>query len=487
VNAVATRVEESTLTVPVRRPRPRPRVQVRHVSAAQRVFFVVALFTFALSSIYSSVALLARVTPALFPGKDLTNLALIRPLAALENPVLKIQPPSDSSVFNKRINLLILGLDRRPAYGDDGEPLPIPDDNQAGHLTDTIMVATIDPVGKTSSLLSFPRDMQIDIHTKNFVYEDRINTSYGVGVRDGGNVSSGAEQLKLDMKENFGIEIDHYVILDFKGVEKLVNAVGGIEIDIPYDLSVGNWYYSDDDRNAQWLSFPSGNNKLDGYHAVAFGRHREYDSDFHRVKRQQLVVKAALAKVFSLKLLNNPLELWSAYNKTVRTDIPESKMIGYGLLLKETNGQLATYSLADPVNDVPTLTPYTTPAGAAVQLWDKENVQYWLSQVFTKSQYSASAVEIQNGYGTDGEVRTAALGRYLAYSKGLPTVYFGPDATVQPHTTIVLYGDEKKALAEDIAEWMGIPKTEIQTLPKDDSSLPDIVITIGKDFKVPGG
>ena len=487
MNAVATRVEESTLTVPVRRPRPRPRVQVRHVSVAQRVLFVLALCTFGLASIYSSVALLARVTPALFPGKDLTNLALIRPLAKLENPFVQIQPPSESSVFNKRINLLILGVDKRPSYGEDGAPLPIPDDSQGAYLTDTIMVATIDPVGKTSSLLSFPRDMQIEIHTKDFVYEDRINTSYGVGVRNGGNVASGVDQAKLDIKENFGIEINHYVILDFKGVEELVNAVGGIEIDIPYDLSVGNWYYSDDDRNAQWLSFPAGINKLDGYHAVAFGRHREYDSDFHRVKRQQLVVKAALAKVFSLKLLNNPVELWSAYNKTVRTDIPESKMPGYGLLLKETNGQLATYSLGDPVNDVPTMSPFTTQAGAAVLLWDKENVQYWLSQVFTKSQYSASTVEIQNGYGADGEVRTAALGRYLKYSKGLPIVYFGPNAPVQPHTTIVLYGDQKESLAEDIAEWTGIPKSEIQTLPKDDSSLPDIVITIGKDFKVPGG
>src|SRR6185503_633666 len=112
--------------------------------------------------------------------------------------------------------------------------------------------------------------------------------------------------------------------------------------------------------------------------------------------------------------------------------------------------------------------------------------QYWLSQVFTKSQYSASTVEIQNGYGDDGQVRAAALGRYLAYSKGLPTVYFGPDQTPQPRTTITLYGDDRKPLAEDIAKWMGIPTSEIITMPKDDSSLPDIVIVVGKDFKVPG-
>lgn len=436
---------------------------------------------------YTSVALLARVTPALFPGKDLTNLGIIRPLAALDNPLVPIKAPSDGSVFNKRINLLVLGVDKRPSYGDDGQPLPIPDSNQAGYLTDTIMVATIDPVGKASAVLSFPRDMLIEIHTKEFTYEDRINTSYGVGVRNGGSIAAGIDQMKLDMKENFGIDIDHYVILDFKGVEKLVDAVGGVEVDIPYDLSVGNWFYSDDDIHGQWLSFPPGPNKLDGYHAVAFGRHREYDSDFKRVKRQQLVLKAALARVFSLRLLNDPFGIYDAYASTVRTDIPKSKMPGYALLLNDTNGQLATYSLADPVNDVPTLTPYTTPGGAAVQLWDPENVQYWLSQVFTRAQYSASAVEIQNGYGADGEVRAAALGRYLKYSKGLPTVSYGPDAAAQPRTTITLYGSEKRALADDIATWMGIPKGDVIVLPREDSSLPDVVIIIGKDFKVPGG
>jgi hypothetical protein len=171
----------------------------------------------------------------------------------------------------------------------------------------------------------------------------------------------------------------------------------------------------------------------------------------------------------------------------VKTDIPRSKFPGYAALLKDTNGRMNTFSLGDPVNDVPTVVGYTTPGGAAVLQWNAENVQYWLSQVFTKSQYSASAVEIQDGYGEDGAVRAAALGRYLAYSKGLPTVYFGPDQAAQPHTTITLYGDDKRSLAEDIAKWMGIPNSEIISLPKDDSSLPDVVIVIGKDFRLPGG
>jgi hypothetical protein len=142
--------------------------------------------------------------------------------------------------------------------------------------------------------------------------------------------------------------------------------------------------------------------------------------------------------------------------------------------------------MGDPVNGVPTVQDYITPAGAAVLTWNPENAQYWLSQVFTKATYAGSNVEIQNGYGgDDGAVRTAALGRYLAYSKGLPTVYYGPDQPVQAKTSIILYGSNGQ-LADDVARWMNLPPGAVRSLPKSDTSLPDLVIVIGKDFQIPG-
>jgi hypothetical protein len=65
-------------------------------------------------------------------------------------------------------------------------------------------------------------------------------------------------------------------------------------------------------------------------------------------------------------------------------------------------------------------------------------------------------------------------------------VYYGPDQPVQPSTTVTLYGDARRPLAEDIARWMNIPESQIRVLPRDDTSLPDVVIVIGKDFKIPG-
>lgn len=129
------------------------------------------------------------------------------------------------------------------------------------------------------------------------------------------------------------------MILDFKGVEGLVDAIGGITVDIPPELAVDTWLYSDDNKNARYVSFPPGVTQLDGYHAVAFGRHREQDSDLVRVKRQQLVVKAALEKSFSAGIIaRNPLELWDAYGDLTETDIPPSQLgpLATALLEKRT-------------------------------------------------------------------------------------------------------------------------------------------------------
>lgn len=475
---MTTRVEDVSFSVRAARASTATSQSRRLSSGLQRFVFVLALLSFGFASMYTGMAMLARVYPALFPGKALFDVPI---LAQLDSIPIGIKAPDDTSVFNQRINLLVLGVDKRAGriYQAD-----------EGNLTDTIMIATIDPLQKTVSLLSLPRDMEIDITLPNgFKYEDRINTSYGVGAREGKTPEAGFKQIQGDIKVNFGIEIDHWVILDFTGVEKLINSVGGVDVVIPPDLAVPDWWYSNDDEHAIYLAFPPGPTQLDGYRAVAFGRYRETDSDLKRVKRQQLIVTAALNKVFQLGLLNNPLEIWDAYNSTVKTDIPRSRMPGYGLLLKATSGRIKTYSLGDPVNGIETLTGYTTYGGAAVLRWDHENVQYILSQVFTKAKYAASNVEIQNGYGgDDGAVRTGALGRYLAYSKGLPTVYYGPDQPVQPESTLTFYGGERwRPMAEDIAKWMGIPPANIQSLPRDaDSTLPDVVIVIGKNFKIPG-
>jgi len=434
--------------------------------------FVVALVVFGFASAYAGLGFLTRAYPAIFPGE---NAPLSGVLASL-GP-LQVEKPDETSVFNKRQNFLILGLDQRP-YQKDGQPF----------RTDTIMVATIDPVTKEASVLGFPRDMMIRVNLPDGrSFDTRINESYEYGVQSGGTIEAGAKQVMADLKWNFGITINHWVVMNFTGVEQLIDAIGGVHVDIPEELATWDWYYSDEgDRPPAWIRFDPGEQDLSGYSAVAFGRFRE-DSDLKRVKRQQLILTAALDQVFSLNLLTDPYGLYSTYKDMVDHDVSAGEMPGLANLLLQARGNIHTFSLGDPVNGVDTLTPYTTDAGAAVLLYNADNVTYWLNQVFTKASYSQSNVEIQNGYGEGGEEHASALGRYLKYGRGLPTVYLGPDHPLQPKTTITLYRKDRLPMAEDIATWMDIPAAEIVLVETTDPVMPDVVIVIGQDFVLPGG
>ncbi len=429
------------------------------------MLFLFAIFVFGLASIYTSVAMLARVTPALFPGQSIVDV----PGLKQAQKVFQV-PKNEDTVFNRRINVLIVGLDKRPGWRFEG-----------AYLNDSVMVATLDPNTKSANILSFPRDLYVYSGEKR----DKFAHSYGKGWQDGESFDAAAGRVASDLKQSFGIDVDYYVVMDFVGVAELVDALGGLELDIPPDLGVPDWYYSDDDTNAVWVSFPQGLNPVDGYHAVAFGRYRE-DSDLKRVKRQQLVLTTALAKAFSLNLLNDPKGVWDAYHDTVKTDMELTTMVRYAPLLSQAQGRINTYSLGDEVNGRQTL--FSTDGGPAgfVFEWDPENVEYILSQVFNTSSYVGANVEIQNGYGDDGDARALALGRYLQYSKHLPTVYVGPSAPAQPNTTLIVYGNNRP-LAEDIAEWMGVPATAIQVEGRaEGSTLPDVLVVIGRDFVLPG-
>lgn len=448
----------------------------------ERTLFAISLIVFGVCCFWTAIILFARVYPALFPGRDLTSdFNAVGVLSNVTKPLpgaVQVPGTDPQSVFNRRINVLVIGVDRRPD-----------EDLLGDYRTDTIMIGTVDPLTKQASVLSIPRDAYITInHPAGYTYEDRINSSYAVGVENGHSFDAGAKQLEKDIKANFGIDIDYWVLMDFKGVEELINVLDGIDIDVPEELAVGDWWYSDDDYDARWISFPPGMQHLDGYHAVAFGRNRDSEhGDLDRMLRQQLVLQTAVNKIFSQKLLDDPVGLWNAYGNIVKTDIPTNRVLPLGLLAKETAGNLATYSLGQEVDGIPTVTDFRTEEGADVLLLNADNVSKILATIFTKGTYANSRVEIQDGIGgLEGEDKAASLGRYLRFTKQLPTVYESGVVEPQAETTITVYEPRWNTLAQEIALWLGLPSDAIEAAEKPaGSALPDIIVTIGDDFRIP--
>jgi len=456
--------------------RPTSILQTAPRSGRRRAALASALFVLAVCALYSSLSLFSRVYPALFPGQTLAGTIGIAKVVAPLPGLSSVDELNESSAFNNRINLLILGLDKRPQNA-----------TAEGHLADLIIVASMDPVERRTRFLSFPRDLWVEIHLSDDdpydYYKDRINSSFAVGFLEDG-VRGGAEQVQRDLLANFGVSTDQWVVLDFTGVERLVDAVGGIDVEIPYQLSVPDWWYSDDDVNARWVSFPSGPQHLNGYDAVAFGRYRD-DSDLRRIKRQQLVAEAGIARLFSLGLLADPVALWDAYGETVTTDLSKARMLGLVPLFRQTQGQTEMYSLGDPVNGIETVTGFMSSDGKAVLAWDRDNVRHWLDKTFPKVKYVGSSVEIQDATGDGDGMKAAALARYLLFYRNLPSVALGPAVASEEVTRIELYG-EREELAEDLRLWLGLPRDRLVVRERTAGlHQPDVVIVIATDFVIP--
>lgn len=324
---------------------------------------VVGLLLATLLSAYLAVSLLTRVTPALFPGQTLS----IPGVKKLPDPVSVAAPKPEQSSFTDPITLLLVGLDRRPGEWD-----------YAAMNADLISVASIDPQTKEVRMLSFPRDLLIEVNTGEGVVQDRINASFAIGAEPRESIADGARQLQRDLSWNFDIAIDYWIVVDFEGMERLIDAMGGIDLYIPDDLAVPLWWYSNDDVTHVQVEFPAGWQHLDGYHAVAFARHRETDDDFHRMRRQQLVAQAAVSQVVSRRLLTNGPNLIDAFNRTVHTNLSKAQIAGLAPLARQSSGHLEAYSLADPVGERPTVSDVMLPSGAWVLTWDPINVEHFI-------------------------------------------------------------------------------------------------------------
>ena len=150
--------------------------------------------------------------------------------------------------------------------------------------SDTMMIATVDPKTDTASLLSVPRDTRVRISGYGY---DKINAAWAYG----------GEPLAERTVENFlGIGIDHYIIINTSSFVKIIDAIGGIDIDVEKRMR-----YEDpwDDNGGLYINLYPGVQHMDGKTAVTYVRYRDTEGDIGRIKRQQKFMEACMEKVMS--------------------------------------------------------------------------------------------------------------------------------------------------------------------------------------------
>ena len=166
-------------------------------------------------------------------------------------------------------------------------------------LADSMILCTINRETKTLTMTSFMRDMYVTIpaykgHSQG---GNKMNVVYHLGYYyEGGD---GMEMLELCMEQNFGIQVDHTVEIDFEIFQKVINMMGGVQI----ELTEQEAYHMTHELNDVG-TFEPGMNTLDGWQALNYARIRKIDSDFKRTERQKNVITSLINSLRNMGIMD---------------------------------------------------------------------------------------------------------------------------------------------------------------------------------------
>jgi polyisoprenyl-teichoic acid--peptidoglycan teichoic acid transferase len=253
----------------------------------------------------------------------------------------------------RRINIVLYG------YGGDG--------HDGAFLSDSIMLVSIqpEPHGPPAvAEVSIPRDWYVPIdlgHGRSARY-GRINEAYADGMNGLGPVdkslpNAGAAVADPTLQHLFGITIDHYVGVDFRAFASAVDAVGGIDVNVPNSFTDYQYPAGECDQgNCGYMTvhFNAGTQHLNGRQALIFARSRHGNngegSDFARSHRQQLIIAALRQKAVSLGGIGNLPDLLNALGDHVRTDLTISDVEALFSLVQGVSAQNIAHISLDDTN-----------------------------------------------------------------------------------------------------------------------------------------
>lgn len=199
-------------------------------------------------------------------------------------PTDQTKTSADSNI----VNLMIVGQARR--------------ENEDSKLSDTMILCTVNMQTKTLTLTSFLRDTYVKLpNYKNHICGmQRINVAYNLGWRWAGDLG-GMEMLDQLILENFGVEVDHNVEIDFESFVKIIDHLGGVTLELTKEEA----NYLNGDHHGLGRDFTAGENTLNGKEALMYARMRKSsgsDSDIHRTARQRKIITLLVKKIMKMRL-----------------------------------------------------------------------------------------------------------------------------------------------------------------------------------------
>jgi LCP family protein required for cell wall assembly len=406
----------------------------------------------------------------------------------------------------ERVNILLLGIDRRP--------------DEKFSRTDTMILVTVDPNSKTAGMVSIPRDLWVAIPGYE---EDRINKAYFLGQRYAYPGGGPALAMKT-VQYNVGVPVHFYAQIDFDGFRQVVDTLGGIDIYVPE--TIDDPKFPDNNYGYDPFYIEAGQQTLDGYNALRYARTRATaGADFSRAERQQAVLLAIKDKALQLNMVPKIPELWTTMSGAFETNLelidilelsqladdisPDSikaevldRRYAYDYIVPDTGAQVLI-PLRDKIRElVDDLFAETEPAAAeagrveqaAPQAEQTVETQSRAQEIEQNAQrqeeiktflnQEGAKLVVQNGSPVPGLASQTAL---FLKQQGFNILQFGPaDSDAYPHTVIVVYNENKTYTLQVLAALFNVDEANIRRSPNLRSEM-DFRVIIGSDFDIAGG
>jgi polyisoprenyl-teichoic acid--peptidoglycan teichoic acid transferase len=229
------------------------------------------------------------------------------------------------------LNVLVLGVDTRP------------DSQEMGSRTDTIMLVQVVPKSGDVKLLSVPRDLLVEVRPGE---QAKINAAYNFG---------GVDET-IDALENYsGVPVDHYAVVDFEGFERVIDAMGGVRVDVGDGQFPEKWRMGEDVQ------------RLNGHKALIFARYRGTPgADLDRMQRQRELVGALRSESLRWHTVKTLPEIMAVMNENVQTDLDlqGAMTLGQVLIRKGRHAEMTSQQLKG--------IPETLPNGEQVLIPDED-------------------------------------------------------------------------------------------------------------------
>jgi len=391
----------------------------------------------------------------------------------------------------RRVTVLLMGIDQRS--GEEGR-----------FRTDTMILLSLDPIGRTGAMLSIPRDLYVDIPTTPD--QQRINTANYIGDDPALQYPGGGPALAmLTVERVLGVAVDHYVLVNFSAFTTFVDVIGPIEICV--QELIDDPKYPDGSYGYLPIVIEPGCQDMDAERLLQYARTRATEGgDFDRSRRQQEVILAVRDNILSAggvsALLGDALTIWESVSQNVTTDLTLDELIELALLASDVTdirqgtisegeviqgtGQDGSQVLIPIQTDIFSLVadlfrPPTRPAADTDDFVqpDPNNVPLVVRE-------EAPIIELLNG--TEIQGRAGALSEFVQ-SYNLDVGYIGNANTAGVTETYVVYYGEHAESAAYLAQVLAVINGfNIPRVERQDGTPPteaNVIVVIGTDLAVP--